>query len=91
MRTEKEEEREQKREASKREMDEGEGEKEEDPDYFESAKKTRRPDKVTLELPKAPFDVLFVAATLDRLKLTSNQSRGICCVLVKTSVVDGVS
>ena len=89
VRTEKEEEREQKREASKREMDEGEGEKEEDPDYFESAKKTRRPDKVTLELPKAPFNDPFVAATLDRLKLTSNQAMGVFGALVKTSVVDG--
>ena len=78
------------REASKRDMEEEEGEKEQDPDYSESAKKTRMPDKVTLELPKAPFDDLFVAATLDRLKLTSNQP-SICCALVKTSVVDGVS
>ena len=89
VRTGKKEEQEEKKEASKREMEEGEGEKEEDPDYFESAKKMRRPDKVTLELPKAPFNDPFVAATLDRLKLTSTQAMGVFGALVKTSVVDG--
>jgi hypothetical protein len=89
MRIEKKEEQEEKREASKRELEDGEGEKEDDPDYSETAKKTRRPDKVALEIPKAPFNDPFVAATLDRLKITSNQAMGIFGALVKTSVVDG--
>ena len=63
-------------------------ENEEDLDYSVVAKKSKRPDKVPLELPKAPFDDPFVAATLDRLKITSNQAMGIFGALVKTSVVD---
>ena len=53
------------------------------------AKKSKRLDKVALEIPKAPFDNPFIAATLDRLKITSNQAMGIFGALVKTRVVDG--
>ena len=53
------------------------------------AKKSKRLDKVALEIPKAPFDNPFIAATLDRLKITSNQAMAIFGALVKTSGVDG--
>ena len=89
MRKENMEEQEEKREASKRELEDGEAEKEDNSDYSKTAKKTKRPDKITLEIPKAPFNDPFVAATLDRLKITSNQAMGIFGALVKTSMVDG--
>ena len=89
MKTKQKEQQEEKKEAAKREMDDEGKENEEDPDYGVETKKSKRPEKVPLELPKAPFDDPFVAATLDRLKITSNQAMGIFGALVKTSVVDG--
>ena len=58
-----------------------------DPDFVnpESAKKSKRSNTVQLELPKAPFDDPFVAATLDRLKITSNQAVGFFGCLLYTS------
>ena len=89
VRVEKEEEQEQRRSATKRELEEETKDKENDPDYEEAAKKTKRPDTVRINLPKAPFNDPFVTTTLDRLKVTTNQAMGFFGALVKTSVVDG--
>ena len=89
VRTKEKEQQEEKKDASKREMDDEVEGNEEDPDYSVVAKKSKRPDKVVLQLPKAPFNDPMVVATLDRLKLTSTQAMGVFGALVKTSVVDG--
>ena len=89
VRVEKEVKQEQRKMAAKRELEEETDEEENDPDYQEGVKKTKRPDTVRIDLPKAPFNDPFVAATLDRLKVTSNQAMGFFGALVKTSVVEG--
>ena len=89
VRVEKQEELEHRKSAIKRELEEENEEEQNDPDYSEVAKKTRRPDAVRLDLPKAPFNDPFVVATLDRLKVTSNQAMGLFGALVKTSMVEG--
>ena len=66
------------KEGLKREMEAGDNLQNEslDQDYesSENVKKSRRSDTVQIEFPKAPFDNPFMAATLDRLKITSNQA-----------------
>ena len=86
---EKAEEQEQRRLATKRELEEETKDEQNNLDYEEAAKKTNRPDTVRIDLPKAPFNDPFVTATLDRLKVTTNEAMGFFGALVKTSVVDG--
>ena len=62
-----------------------------DPDYADgsSKKKQKRSDKVTVELPKAPFDDPFICATLDRFKVTSTTAVGVFGALMKTGTTEG--
>ena len=77
VRVEKEEEQEQRRSATKRELEEETKDKENDPDYEEAAKKTKRPDTVRIDLPKAPFNDPFVTATLDLAESDHQPSHGL--------------
>ena len=81
------------KEGLKREMEAGDNLQNEslDQDYesSENVKKSRRSDTVQIEFPKAPFDNPFMAATLDRLKITSNQAVGFFGALVKGGTMGG--
>ena len=60
-----------------------------DQDFVVPEKKTRKSETVLIELPRNPWNNPETTRMMDRLKLTTNQSMGFFCNIMKTGTIDG--